>query len=95
MNTNQLKQLLEAARKATPHPVPADFADNILRAVRQEPTPRAARPFSIFEQLNILFPRLALAAAVVIVLCAIGNFMLPGTDDETVFADQALNLEDL
>lgn len=95
MNENKLKRLFEAARKETAPMVPTDFADGVLRAVRHEPTPRASAPFSIFEQLNYLFPRLALAAAAVIVLCTIGNFLLPGADDEMVSADQNLSLEDL
>ncbi len=95
MNENKLKKLFTAARKETAPAPPPDFANDVLRAARREPVTQAARPFSIFEQLNFLFPRLALAAAALIVLCAIGNFMLPGADDEMVSAEQNLSLEDL
>ena len=95
MTGKKLNHLFDHARKKTAPMVPPDFAEGVLRAIRLEPTPRASAPFSIFDQLNFLFPRLALAAAAVIVLCAIGNFILPGADDEIVTADQNMNLEDL
>lgn len=73
MNTKKLNQLFAAARNdAAPVP-PKDFAADVLRVVRREPQPKA---FSIFEQLNFLFPRLALAAAAVIVLCVMADFGL-------------------
>jgi hypothetical protein len=95
MNENKLKRLFDSARKETAPAVPPDFAAGVLRAVRREPGPRAVAPFSIFDQLNYLFPRLALAAVVVILLCALGNLLLPGADAEMVSADQNLSLEDL
>ena len=95
MNENKLKRLFDSARKEPAPAVPPDFAEGVLRAVRREPAARASAPFPIFDQLNFLFPRLAAAAAVVIVLCAIGNLMLPGADDEMVSAEQNLSLEDL
>ncbi len=84
MHEQKIKKLLAAARKkATPAPS-ADFAWNVLRAVRREPPP--APPVSISDQLNLLFPRLALAAVVVIALGVAADFGLtaaglPDLDD--------------
>jgi len=101
MNAKKLNQLFAAARKE-PAPVPApDFAADVLRAVRREPETESQKPFSVFDQLNLLFPRLALAAVVVIVLCVAADYGLaaaggPGTDDGTEPAAQFLfNTEDI
>lgn len=90
-----MQRLFDLARQETAPEAPPEFAEGVLRDVRREPGPRASASFPMFEQLNFLFPRLALAAAVVIVLCAIGNFLLPGADDEMVSADPTMSLEDL
>ena len=97
-----MKQLFASARnEAAPAPS-ADFAGDVLRAVRREPLPRAAESFSVWEHLNALFPRLALAAAAVIVLCAAADWGLtaagvPGINDgATQLTSQFLfNSEDL
>ena len=97
MNEKKIKKLFTAARQE-PAPVgPPDFAATVLRAVRHEPTAAVFRPFSVLEQLNFWFPRLALAAAVVIVLCAAANYWLPGAEDEVASfsTDQNINVEDL
>jgi anti-sigma-K factor RskA len=68
MNNRKLKQLFASAQKdAAPAP-PEDFAADVLRVIHREP---AAPPetVSIFDQLNLWFPRLALAASAVIVVC--------------------------
>ena len=76
MNENKLKQLFAVARKdAAPVP-PADFAADVLRAVRQEPPARQAEPGSVFDQLNRWFPRLALASAAIILLCIAVDYSL-------------------
>ena len=49
------------------------FAADVLRAVRRA---RLAESVSIFDQLNFLFPRIALAAASVIVLCVAADLVL-------------------
>jgi hypothetical protein len=95
MNENKLESLFDAARKEAAPMLPPDFAADVLRAVRRAPVPCASAPFSLCEQLNFLFPRLALVLAAVIILCAVGNFMLPGADDEMVSAEQNFGLEDL
>jgi hypothetical protein len=76
MNGQKLKKLFDTARnQATPVPS-ADFIAGVLRAVRLEKTVPSARTFSIFDQLNLLFPKLALAATVVIVLGVAADFGL-------------------
>ncbi len=69
MNDRKLKQLFALARKETAPAPPADFAMDVLRAIRREPPTAAPEVISIFDQLNLWFPRLALAASAVIVLC--------------------------
>jgi hypothetical protein len=68
MNEQKIKKLFTAARnEAAPQP-PDDFAEDVLRAVRREPPDLRPATVSTFDQLNLLFPRFALAATVVIVL---------------------------
>jgi hypothetical protein len=75
MNDRKLKQLFASARKATAPTPPADFAADVLRMIRHEP-PAAPATISIFDQLNLWFPRLALAASAVIVLCLAADWGL-------------------
>lgn len=72
MNENKLKQLFAAARRAPAPTPPADFAEDVLRAARQLPSNAHTLLYeaNIFEQLNSWFPRLALASAALIILCA-------------------------
>ena len=74
MNEKKLNQLFASARNEAAPPPPADFAADVLRAVHREPTVAAPPAASLFDQLNFLFPRLALAAAVVIGLCVAADF---------------------
>ncbi len=73
MNENKLKRLFAAARNESAPAAPEDFAADVLRAVRREPPPDR---ITFFGQLNFLFPRFALAAAAVIVLCVAADFGL-------------------
>ena len=76
MSEQKLKKLFSAARnEAAPAPS-ADFASDVLRAVRHEKLVSSPETFSIFDQLSLLFPRLAMAAAVVIVLGVAADFGL-------------------
>jgi hypothetical protein len=68
MNEKKLKQLFESARREPSPAPPMDFATDVLRAVRQMPAAKLKEQFSIFDQLNLWFPRLALVAAAVIIL---------------------------
>ena len=91
MNEHKLKQIFDAARKE-PSPSPASgFEARVLRAIhRGDP----AEAVSLFDQLNLLFPRVVWAAATVIALCAAGEFAssalhLPGlTDGLAQISDQ-------
>jgi len=86
MNKNKLNRLFELARNE-PAPAPPDgFAADVLRAVYREPQATTLETTSIFDQLNLLFPRIAFAAAAVIVLCVALDFGLttagmPGLDE--------------
>jgi len=65
---------------------PDDFAADVLRAIRREGPVATRETISVFDQLNLLFPRLALAASAVIVLCLAADYGLtaagvPGLSD--------------
>ncbi|HEV2691825.1 MAG TPA: hypothetical protein VG347_02915 [Verrucomicrobiae bacterium] len=79
MNENKLKQLFDAARKDTAPVPPSDFAADVLRAARRELTISTPGPVTVFDQLNRWFPRLALAAAAVIILCIAADYGLTST----------------
>lgn len=102
MNEKNLKNLFAAARNESAPAVPADFADDILRAIHREPPPKSVAAFSVWEHLNELFPRVALAAAAVIILCVAADWGLtaaglPGIGDGTAQAESQylLDVEDL
>jgi hypothetical protein len=102
MNEKKLKQLFAAARNETAPAAAPDFAGDVLRAVRREPVPAPAESFSVWEHLNALFPRLALVAAAVIVLCVAADWGLtaagvPGIGDGAaqVTSQFLFNSEDL
>ena len=86
MNKRKLNLLFERARsEAAPAP-PEDFAAGVLRAIRREPPDAVKEAPSIFDRLNLLFPRIALGAVAVIILCAVLDFGLtaagmPGLHD--------------
>jgi len=86
MNKPRLNQLFELARNEPAPAAPGNFVADVLRAVRREPRAAAPITLSIFDQLNLLFPRIALAAATVIVLCVAADLGLtaagmPGLGD--------------
>jgi hypothetical protein len=76
MNHLKLKQLFASARRETAPLPPEDFAADVVRAVRREPPVATPETISIFDQLNLWFPRLALAASAVIVLCVAADYGL-------------------
>ncbi len=76
MNEKKLKQLFAEARNETAPAPPPDFASDVRRANRREPAAKPKEPLSIFDQLNLLFPRIALAAAAVIAVCIAADFGL-------------------
>jgi hypothetical protein len=75
MNEPKLNRLFEALRAEPPPAISADFEQRVLRQVRREPKPEK---LTLFDQLNLLFPRLACAAIAVICLCVAGEFFLDG-----------------
>jgi hypothetical protein len=76
MNEQKLKKLFAAARNETVPPPSENFAADVLRAVHREKQISLAETFSVFDQLNLLFSRLAWAAAAVIVLSVATDFGL-------------------
>ena len=69
MNDRKIEKLFAAARRETAPEPPFTFARDTLTALRMERN-RATEPApTLFDQLGLLFPRLAWAAATVIVLC--------------------------
>jgi len=86
MNERKWEQLFAAARnEATPAPS-ADFEAGVLRAIRGQRRTEKPEMFTIFDQLNLLFPRLAWAAAAIIVLSVVADWGLttagvPGLGD--------------
>lgn len=86
MINRKLKKLFASARRETTPVPPENFAADVLRAVCREGPVAAPKTISIFDQLNRLFPRLALAASAVIVLCVAADYGLtaagmPGLSD--------------
>lgn len=97
-----LDKLFELARTETAPEPPPDFAAGILRAVRREPAARRTETVSVFEQLNRWFPRAALTAAALMVLCLAADFGftaagMPELGDSVAQASSQLffNVEDL
>lgn len=76
MNGQKLKKLFAAARNEIAPTPPADFAADVLRAVRREKPVPSPETFSVFDKLNLLFPKLACAAAAMIVLGVAADFGL-------------------
>jgi hypothetical protein len=76
MNDRKLKQLFAAARRETASAPPEGFTADVMRAIRHEPPAAVPEAISIFDQLNLWFPRLALAASAVIVLCVAADYGL-------------------
>jgi anti-sigma-K factor RskA len=86
MNGNKLKQLFAAARNESAPAPSAEFAAEVMRAAHRQPQPEPAASCSVWEHLNGWFPRVALAAAAVIVLCLAADWGLttaglPGISD--------------
>ena len=102
MNDEKLKRLFASARKnAAPAPG-GNFASGVLRAIRSEPPPGTAEAFSLWEHLNSLFPRVAVAAAALIVLSVAADWGLtaaglPGLNEGAaqVTSQYFFNSEDL
>jgi len=102
MNEQKFKHLLAIAGAEKP-PVPAaTFASDMMRLVRGMPRLPKPLTFSLFDQLNRLFPRIATAAAAIILLCFAGDFVctltgLPDVGEATaqLATDNLFDVEDL
>jgi hypothetical protein len=71
MNDEKLKKLFELARaEAAPIP-PEGFDSRVIRALASEiPAP----PISLWDQIEALFPRVAMGTALVMLICLLGDF---------------------
>jgi hypothetical protein len=77
MNEEKFKKLFAAVRTESAPAPPPDFPADVLRAISREPQSAIVpHTFSLFDQLNLLFPRIALAAAAVIILCIAADYGL-------------------
>ena len=65
MNPDRQQSLLRAARRMPPVPPPEHFCAEVLRTIQRN-DPAAASPGSVFAVLDGWFPRLALAAGLII-----------------------------
>lgn len=78
MKETKLKKLFEATRRE-PVPTPrAGFAEEVLRAIHRERRPEST---SVFDQLALLFPRLACATLVLIGCCVAGDWLSTGLNE--------------
>ena len=93
-----MKKLFAAARRDLAPTAPETFVDDVLRAVRRESAGRPADALSVLEHLNGWFPRVALAAAALIVLCVAADLGLtaaglPGVDEGAAQTTATFSLE--
>jgi hypothetical protein len=73
MKKNRLEKLFHMAKGESVHKARTGFEIRVMRAIRQEVP---AQPASLLDQLNALFPRLALACAMCILLCLSAEVVL-------------------
>lgn len=102
MMEKKLTKLFAAARNLSAPAPSAEFAADVMRVAQREPRPGLAASGSIWEHLNGWFPRLALTAAAVILLCLAADWGvtaagLPGISDGAaqVTSQYLFNAEDL
>ena len=74
MNNDKLNQLFSAARNETPPSPPADFEADVLRAIQRE-APLSRGDASLFDQLNLWFPKIAWVAVCIICFCVAGEIV--------------------
>jgi hypothetical protein len=70
MNDRKLNQLFNAARSETPAAPNEGFAFLVMQQIQRNP---ARAELSISDMIGMWFPRLAVVAAVVIVMCVISE----------------------
>ena len=75
MNDHKLGKLFAAARRENP-PMPAEgFEFIVMQAIKRETAPRVV---TVFDQMNMFFPRLVWAAVLTIALCIAGDWLMGG-----------------
>ncbi|MDB6065374.1 MAG: hypothetical protein JWR26_1582 [Pedosphaera sp.] len=84
MNDHELKKLFGLARHETPPVAPAGFDARVVSALRRE---QRVAPLSLWDQLEQLFPRLAIASVLAISLCIMADFGLSSLDHSSLSAD--------
>ncbi len=84
MNDQKIKKLFALARSETPPAAPKGFDARVLSAIRRE---QRAAPVSLWEQLGELFPRLAVAAFLVMGTCLAADFYYSTTQGPRVTGD--------
>lgn len=96
MNGRKLNQLFRAARSDTPPAAAPGFENLVLAALRQPGGAPVPDEVSWFDQLGNWFPRLAMGAALVVVLCVTADYGLSAmaaadlTDSLTELSEQWL-----
>jgi hypothetical protein len=88
MNDKRLNQLLNAARRETPAVPGEGFEQLVMQQIQRNP---ARAELSISDLLGLWFPRLAVAAAAIIAVCIISDYVSPGpslTDSAAQLSDQ-------
>jgi hypothetical protein len=84
MNDRKLKKLFELSRGEAP-PTPLEgFDARVMLAVRRE---QRAQVASLWEQLDQLFPRLAVATALIVGTCALADFVYSSQHPTEIPAD--------
>lgn len=73
MNDRKLRQLFDTVRREPPLEPSPGFESRVLSGLRREPP---VVPASLFDQLSLLFPRLAWAAVLVVALCVAADYSL-------------------
>lgn len=89
MNEKKLKQLFDAARPGPAPEPPWNFPARVLGAIRREP-----RTLSLAEQLSALFPRFALAAALLLAAGLGVNYWMSRADTIGFTTDTAALTEE-
>jgi hypothetical protein len=72
MKTNKTEKLFRIAREEKPPAASEDFAARVMQQIRRA---EAIPPVSFLDQVNALFPRIALCAGMAIVLCLALDFV--------------------
>jgi hypothetical protein len=88
MNDKKMNQLFNAARRETPAAPAGGFELLVMQQVQRQP---GRAELSISDLLGLWFPRLAVAAAAIIAVCVIGEYVSSGpslTDSAAQLSDQ-------